>query len=445
MVRVSLDAPADLPTPQHSPGWTYRLRLWNDLGRAYALRGLPPPLPADLRAATGGAGAQEMPTPAVDQDQHTSLLLMGSDRRSGDGPWRTDSLVWASLDHESGHLALISIPRDLWVSIPGYGSGRINTVDWLGHRQGLPDGELMRRTLELNLGLTVDHFLRLDLQGFVAAVDQLGGLDLAVTCPIEDFFQDPEALGGQQALDLDTGWHHMDGQTALRYVRSRWQSSDFERSRRQQRVLKAAMRQARETDLLRQAPSLYDSLTPYVDTDIGALDVPGLALLALRNADRLETHTAVLGHPATIDWVTPDGAMVLLLDAQRAGQLLDELLSPAHPDEVDGDAEGADESDLAEVEIEILDATGREGWGRVAGALLDDAGLRAGRIETRPAGPESMLFYDPSFETAALEAAHALGLPTTAARPDSAFPGPRPSERPIWIHLAGDWEPCPGR
>ncbi|MCB9177790.1 MAG: LCP family protein, partial [Caldilineae bacterium] len=415
-------------------GWTYRLRLWNDLGRAYALRGLPPPLPADLRAAAGG-GLDEPPGPR-DRAETLDLLLLGSDRRSGDGPWRTDTLLLASLDRETGRVGLISIPRDLWVSIPGYGAGRINTADYLGHVRGLPDGQLIRDTVALNLGLEVDHFVRVDLQGFVAVVEQLGGIDVPVDCPIEDFFHDPTALGGEQALDLDTGLHHLDGEMALRYVRSRWRSSDFDRSRRQQRALRAAMASAREAGFLRRAPRLWKALEPYLSTDIQASEVPGLALLAARHVDHLRVRSAVLGHPATIDWVTPDGAQVLLLDPARSTAILDAVL--AAPD--DPPSAGASAGAAA---LTLFDATGQSGWGPVLAARLEEAGLPVGAVETRAAGPQSMLFYTAAAESGARAAAEALGLPQSAVRPDTDWPGPRPAETPIWVHVGSDWQPCP--
>ena len=432
---VEADATDAFYSQPRPAGWTYRLRLWNDLGRAYALRGLPPPLPADLRAAAGG-GLDELPRPR-DRAETLDVLLLGSDRRSGDGPWRTDTLLLASLDRETGQVGLVSIPRDLWVSIPGYGAGRINTADYLGHARGLPDGQLIRDTVALNLGLEVDHFVRVDLQGFVAVVEQLGGIDVPVDCPIEDFFYDPTVLGGEQALALDTGLHHMDGEMALRYVRSRWRSSDFDRSRRQQRALRAAMASAREAGFLRRAPRLWRALEPYLSTDIQATEVPGLALLAARHANRLQVRSAVLGHPATIDWVTPDGAQVLLLDPARSAAVLDDILA------LPGEQPAAAAGDGVAAEVTLFDATGQTGWGPVLAARLDEAGLGVGAIETRAAGPQSMLFYAADAEPSARAAAEALGLPQSALRPDSDWPGQRPAETPIWVHVGSDWRPCP--
>lgn len=415
---------------QRPPGWTYRLRLWNTLGRLYALRGLPPPLPADLRSASGGSIGVE--PPALDRSDTLDVLLLGSDRREGNGIWRTDTILLASLDRQTGRVGLVSIPRDLWVSIPGYGSGRINTADWLGSSRGLPDGQLIRETIALNLGLEVDHFVRIDLRGFVAVVDALGGLDVVADCPMEDFFYDPESLGGEQAIELPTGRHHMDGETALRFARSRWQTSDFDRSRRQQRVLRAALGKAREAGFVRRAPALWTTLAPWLSTDIAATDVPGLALLGLRFADRMQLRSAVLGHPATIDWTTPDGSQVLLLNPGAAGDILNNVL--AAPD-LEDPAMAASRS------ITVFDASGEAAWEPVMATRLEETGFTA-QLESRPAGPQSMLFYAPSAEAAAHEAIRALGLPESVLRPDSAWPGERPASTPLWAHLGGDWEPC---
>ncbi|MDY7039985.1 MAG: LCP family protein, partial [Chloroflexota bacterium] len=150
-----------------------------------------------------------------------NILLLGTDTRQGLTSWRTDTIILVAVNPTQKTAGLLSIPRDLWVYTPGHGHRRINTVDCLGERTGYPGGgpALLNETLRYNLGVPFHYFIRVDLQGFVRIVDTLGGLEVDVdqTIPYDSY----------TGLALTPGIYHMDGEMALKYVRTRMTTSDF--------------------------------------------------------------------------------------------------------------------------------------------------------------------------------------------------------------------------
>jgi LCP family protein required for cell wall assembly len=269
------------------------------------------------------------PVPLVEQPgEAINILLMGTDTTGGS--WRTDTLILVSVDPNLPSVSLLSIPRDLYVYIPGWQMGRINTADAHGERVGYPGGGpgLVKATIEYNLGVRVHYFARADFQGFVRILDVLGGVDVVVDCELHDTFPDPDTARGTSDIDLLPGVHHLDGKQALWYARSRWDTSDFDRGRRQQRVLRGALAQIKQLGLLTKLPELWEDLTQTVQTDL-SLDT---ALWLAEVAGRLDTALAVksrfIDQTVVRSWRTPDGAAVLLPDYERVGPLIAEALAP---------------------------------------------------------------------------------------------------------------------
>jgi LCP family protein required for cell wall assembly len=269
------------------------------------------------------------PVPLVEQPgEAINILLMGTDTTGGS--WRTDTLILVSVDPSLPSVSLLSIPRDLYVYIPGWQMGRINTADAHGERVGYPGGGpgLVKATIEYNLGVRVHFFARADFQGFVRMLDVLGGVDVVVDCELHDTFPDPDTTRGASDIDLLPGVHHLEGKQALWYARSRWDTSDFDRGRRQQRVLRGALAQIKQLGLLTKLPELWEDLTQTVQTDL-SLDT---ALWLAQIGGRLDTALAVksrfIDQTVVRSWRTPEGAAVLLPDYERIGPLIAEALAP---------------------------------------------------------------------------------------------------------------------
>src|SRR5512147_1738406 len=156
-----------------------------------------------------------------------NFLLIGSDKRPG-GSFRTDTMVIAILRPNEGQVSLISIPRDLWVSIPGWENQRINTAYQHGISVGYPGGGpgLLEETIQYNLGIRIDHTAMVEFDGFRKIVDTLGGVDVPVACPYTDWrlidpSYDPFNEDNWALYTVQSGVQHMDGDLSLWYARSR--------------------------------------------------------------------------------------------------------------------------------------------------------------------------------------------------------------------------------
>ncbi len=255
------------------------------------------------------------------------IALLGIDEKQSAGVWRTDSLILVFVQPERKKIAMISIPRDLWVYIPGHGYNRINTVDSLGVRTKHTGGGrgLLNDTLRYNLGVPVHKYARIDFRGFVDIIDALGGVDVYVEKPIADTFPDPLSPDGVFDLDLDVGWHTMDGHTALGYSRSRRTTSDFDRSHRQQLVLKALWKKVLTPETIARAPKLWETFEASFSTDINLVDALALAT-TFQGLDSDGIKSVNLGFDTAHPWTMPDGAQVLLADVEAIQQIILDLL-----------------------------------------------------------------------------------------------------------------------
>ena len=115
-----------------------------------------------------------------------NYLVLGADQRPGWESWRTDSIMVVAIDPKTEQVGIISIPRDLYVDIPGYGKERINSVDYIGEKKKYPGGgpALAARVISDTLGIPIQHHVRIEMEGLVRLVDALGGVDVTLDCPL---------------------------------------------------------------------------------------------------------------------------------------------------------------------------------------------------------------------------------------------------------------------
>ncbi len=267
-------------------------------------------------APTAAQGAAATPTRAGAAPGDMHILLLGCDLVDGDPSWRTDTIMVATIREKPASIALFSIPRDLWVTIPGHGENRINVVDYLGEQTLGKEGgpALLAETLQQNLGIPVERYVRIRFEGLVQAIDALGGITLTVEHALPEY-------------GIEEGVQHVDGETALSYARDRSRSNDLDRTRRQQQILLAIREAALQPGALLQLPGLARTLSTAVETDLDAGQAASLLALAMR-IDPDSIRTRVFDATMVRDWVTPQGAMVLLPNRQRIQQAWAELTSP---------------------------------------------------------------------------------------------------------------------
>lgn len=240
------------------------------------------------------------------------LVLLGADGFSWQAA-RTDTIILVFLDSRSGQASLVSIPRDLYVYVPGYGMQRINTAFIRG---GI---ELLYATLEYNLGVRPSHYALAYFDDFGNFINDLGGIEVEVNTPL------PDDCGG-----IPPGTVFMDGATALCYVRSRYSSSDFDRSRRQQEVLRIIFKRFVSLGSLPHLADWYARYSATVRSDLALADLVDFVPLALRLHTRDGFHHFQIGAEQVSGWRTPvTGASVVLPHSEKVRAVLEAAVAAA--------------------------------------------------------------------------------------------------------------------
>lgn len=276
------------------------------------------PLPTDTPLPTTEPTAAVVGPPVWDGEGRVNLLLLGIDQRGEQGGyWRTDTMMIVTIDPAAQMVGLISIPRDLWVPIWGYGiQSRINTAHYYGDARGYPGGgpALARDTVTYNLGIPVHHYVRINFTAFERLIDEIGGIDIYVEQTINDPLY-PDEGTGYDPFYLQAGQHHLDGKTALKYARSRHGTGDFDRAERQQRVILAAREQVVRLNqlprLIANGPQILSTLGAAVQTDLTFEQAAQLAQI-LSDIPAHAFQGAVIDRNYTQPYTTDTGAQVLI-------------------------------------------------------------------------------------------------------------------------------------
>ena len=242
-------------------------------------------------------------TKAADLDHQINILVLGCDARTREDPGRSDSIMLVGLDPAKGTMAIMSIPRDTRVTIPGHGIGKINATtnkDVYGDG-GIP---LLERTVEqLIPGIHVDYYVRTNFAGFAKVIDALGG----VTIDVEErmYYKAADTL-----IDLKPGVQHLNGARALAYARFRadgvgdfgaWGGEEHGRVARQKKLLKAVIAQTRDLRNAWRLPKVIDVVQEAVVTDLPAGDMLRLGLAFKDTTDADVTTVVFPGIPKWVD------------------------------------------------------------------------------------------------------------------------------------------------
>jgi polyisoprenyl-teichoic acid--peptidoglycan teichoic acid transferase len=230
----------------------------------------------------------------------TTILFLGLDAREGEGFMaRSDAILVAHLDPRHDRLSMLSLPRDLWVNIPGAGQGKINSAFIIGEQMG-EGATLAKETVSETLDISIDHVVVMDFTGFRSLVDALGGISVDVPTELYDPAFPTEDYGYRVAHFLP-GRQRFDGEEALTYSRIRHPDSDFQRMRRQEAVVLAITKRIRDRGMvrnLREADRLTSALRPYMRTDMSpatALDLLwSMRAVDLTSADYISVDTSLL-------------------------------------------------------------------------------------------------------------------------------------------------------
>lgn len=291
-----------------------------------------------------------------------TFLIVGSDSRQGlddltnfgsAGGQRGDVIMLVRLDRSSGEAKILSIPRDLWVDIPGNGKGKINAA----YAYGGPS--LMVQTIRENLGIEINHYVEIGFVGFISMVDELGGIEMTFPYPAHD-----ESSG----LDVSAGTQTLDGQTALAFARSRkyqeyqngqWvsvEASDIGRTKRQQQVVRAILSELKSPSSVADAGRIAGSMAEHmtIDASLAGSSVAGLAW-----DFRSILGGGVDGSTLPVDGATIGGASVVVRREPDATEAIQAFLA------------GSGDTATAPLRLQVLNGNGVSGAaGQMAETLL---------------------------------------------------------------------------
>lgn len=227
----------------------------------------------------------------------TNILVLGLDSREpGSDLGRSDTMILSTFLPGEPYLGMLSIPRDLWVTIPVYGENRINTAHFFAEADVPGSGpEAAMQTVRQNFGVEVHYYVRIRFDGFLDLVDLLGGVDVELSVPMSGYTE---------------GTHHLNGEQALAFVRDRAGSDDFYRMQRSQIFLKALWKRVLDPSIWRKLPEILPLVIEMIDTDLPFNKWPYLAITMLRvGPEGIDAH--VITREMTLPFTTSGGAQVL--------------------------------------------------------------------------------------------------------------------------------------
>lgn len=265
--------------------------------------------------------------PPVNSNRRINILLLGSDndQKVEEAAPLTQSMIVVTIDPQNYSVGLLSIPRDFWVPIPGHGQAKIDLAFKYGFQSGYdgaPRGmkggvALARSTVENLFHIPIHYYAWVGLEGFSNVIDTFGGVTADVQHPVLDDtypndIHSPDPYG-MRRLFIPPGWQHMDGRSALEYVRSRHgdEASDFGRSRRQQQILLLLRHKITAMNVITRLPSLVSDLQDSVRTDLTLQQLYQLDELS-HHISRASIHRVVLSYPTYCNYAwSPDGQSIL--------------------------------------------------------------------------------------------------------------------------------------
>jgi LCP family protein required for cell wall assembly len=227
----------------------------------------------------------------------TNILLLGIDYVDpGSSVARTDTIMLSTFLSKKPYIRILSVPRDLWVVIPGQGENRINTAHFFAESAQPDSGpQAVIQTIALNFGIEMDYFLRIRFEGFREVVDALGGVTIVLDKPMAGY---------------PAGRHRLTGRKALAFVRNRAESDDFFRMAQGQLMLKALFYNLLNPLKWFRLPAVLKAFFGAVDTNIPLWMWPRLGLfLLLTGPEKIEYH--ILGRELVVPFLTDQGANVL--------------------------------------------------------------------------------------------------------------------------------------
>ncbi len=351
------------------------------------------------------------PMPLVDEGEYDiiNVLLIGVANENLQRPGLADSLMVVSINRDLGLVSVLSLPRDLWVYVDGHGMSKLNTAHFYGEADSDPDitgVTLLKQTILYNFGIEIDYYARINFLGLKSIINTLGGVWITVDCTLQDWkiidpygnIHDEE---NWELFTLQAGVRLLDGETALWYARSRRTSSDLDRSRRQQDILRAIWRTFQRHELLTDLPTLFQQFSEAVDTDMTPDVLFSLAPLSLSTSTgdvnylRMRVH-----HEIENAFSEGEGRAIFEMNRDEMATLIQNLVLPrsnsqlatTHPTVAVVNATGTQIIDWALIAVHRLELEGFNAfildeptnfrnWNHIIDYTGDDKGNPIGTIQ----------------------------------------------------------------
>jgi len=345
-------------------------------------------VPANVAQPTGDVSIIDLSVPQAelpppwDGASQLNILVMGYDYGDWSAdrncPCRTDTMIVVTIDPLSHSAGMLSIPRDMWVRIPGFDAyNKINTANFLGDLYKLPGGgvELARKTVEEFLGIPIQYYAMIDFTTFEKMIDTIGGVDVDIPAEI---IVDP--LGPHNTTTLQPGVQHLTGPLALAYARMRYTANDdMDRAARQQQVVFAIrdklLSPANFLNLITQAPALYAELSGGFTTNLSLSDALRLAVFVM-GIPLDQIRKGVLDYSTCSPGeVTVDGQVLAILKPypDKIREIVNQVLGNALVPMTAGDATQKMQQEAARVLI--VNGSGVDGIASRTAELLKAQGM----------------------------------------------------------------------
>lgn len=349
--------------------------------------------------------------PAWDGASRITVLLIGLDYRdwiAGEGAPRSDTMILLTIDPLTKTAGMMSIPRDMWVNIPGFGYSRINTAYSSGEGSKLPGGGpgLAVKTVEQFIGVPIQYYAQIDFNTFIKFIDLIGGIDVRTT---ETLRLDPVGTGKDKIKLTCCGIRHIDGATALAYARTRKsEGGDVDRAKRQQQVILGIRNRVLDPEnfpvLIGKANQFYNEFSAGIKTNMPFETALQLGVLA-RDIPVQSIKEGVIDYTmVSLDNVTLGGqnASIMKPFPDKIRELRDQVFTsggPTSPLAAQGDPTALMVADGARVRL--LNGTSVSDFDRITGNYLIGKGVRVTEVGPADGGyPNTVIFvYSPKLYT----------------------------------------------
>jgi len=326
-------------------------------------------------------------------DGRINILLIGIGGSNHPGGQLADTIMVLSVDPKNKQIAILSIPRDLYVPISGYGSGKINSAHSTGVQYKDKTGggpELTKKTVANILDLPIHYYIRADFSGFIKLIDALDGITVNVDKALSDPYYPDEEMLGYSPFYISSGSHQLDGATALKYARSRETTSDFDRARRQQQILIAIKDKALNIGILANPKKITDILKilgDHIRTDMQTKEMEQLMSL-LKDFDTSKIVSRVLDNSANGVLANANDLGGYYLVPKAGTNNFSQVQELAH--EIFSDPYLQEEA----AKIEILNASNNSGVASEVSKMLKSYGYNVVKIGDSDQQKEESVIYD---------------------------------------------------